>query len=165
MFTKVLVVNKKTYYRRVGAAKSKSKANKYVNTPWALKKKRKGQSRISEKINNYLYKSIIHHLQVMQSPIANDCLKVKMDGYTEPKLVPNFLLQVSVRELHNNIVSATKYGGLKEAIYEDNNILISDSTLCSLLPPQFKNILSIYKVMCCCECFISAKCMHLSLLS
>ena len=80
----------------------------------------------------------MHHPQVVQSPISNDCLKVKIDGYTEPKLVPNILLQVSVRELRNTPVSATKYGGLKEARDEYDNIIISDSTLCSLLPPQLK---------------------------
>ena len=41
MFTNVLVV-KKTAYCRVGAAKSKHKAIKFGNTPWALEKKRKG---------------------------------------------------------------------------------------------------------------------------
>ena len=45
---------------------------------------------------------------------------------------------MSVIELHNNLVSATKYGGLKEARYENDNIIISDSILHSLLPPQFK---------------------------
>ena len=72
----------------------------------------------------------------MQSPIANDFLKVKFDGYTEPQLVQKQLLQVSVRELHKNIVRTTKNGGLKEARYEDDNIIISDSTLRSLLSPQ-----------------------------
>ena len=79
----------------------------------------------------------MHHPQVVQSPIANDCLKVKIYCYTEPQLVPKFSLQVSVRELHNNRVSATKYGGLKIVRDEDDNIIISDSTLRSLLPPQF----------------------------
>ena len=63
---------------------------------------------------------------------------MRIDGYTEPQLVTKLLLQVSVRELHNNLVISTKYGGLKEAIYEDDNILISDSTLRSLLAPQLK---------------------------
>ena len=45
------------------------------------------------------------------------------------------LLQVSVRELHDNLVSATIDGGPKEARYEDDNIIISDSTLRSLFPP------------------------------
>ena len=74
----------------------------------------------------------------MQSPIVNDCLKVKIDGHTEPQPVTKLLLQVSVRELHNNLVRDTVDCGLKEAIDEDDNIIISDSTLCSLLPPQLK---------------------------
>ena len=49
-----------------------------------------------------------------------------------------FYLQVYVRELHNNLVSATIYGGLKEARDKDDNIIISDSTLGSLFPPQLK---------------------------
>ena len=73
----------------------------------------------------------------MQSPIVKDCLKVKIDGHTEPQLVLNILLHVSVRELHNNLVSATIYGVLKEATDEDDNIIISYSTLRSILLPQF----------------------------
>ena len=55
----------------------------------------------------------MHHRQVVQSPIVNDFLKVKIDGHTEPQLVPNFLLHVSVREIHNNIVSNADNSGLK----------------------------------------------------
>ena len=55
----------------------------------------------------------MHNPQVVQSPIANDCLKMKIDCYTEPQLVPKLLLQVSIRKIHNNLVSATKYGEIK----------------------------------------------------
>ena len=44
MFTKMLYV-KKTAYRQIGASKSKRKALKFGNTPWTLKKKRKGDSK------------------------------------------------------------------------------------------------------------------------
>ena len=80
----------------------------------------------------------MHNSQVLKLPIFNDCLKVKIDGYTEPQLVPKTLLQVSVREIHNSLVSATMYGGLKESRYEDYNIIISDSILRSILLPQLK---------------------------
>ena len=80
----------------------------------------------------------MHHPKVVQSPIVNDFVKVKIDGHTEPQLVPKLLLHVSVRELNNNLVSATIFGGLKEARDEYYNIIISDYTLRSLLPPQFK---------------------------
>ena len=59
---------------------------------------------------------------------------------TEPKLVPKLWLQVSVTELHNSLVSNTNDGGLKDARDEDVNIIISDSTLRSMLPPQLKQM-------------------------
>ena len=78
------------------------------------------------------------HPQVVQSPISDDCMKVKIDGRTEPQLVPKLLLHVSVRELHNNIVSNTVNGGLTESRDEYYNIIISDSTFRSLLSSQLK---------------------------
>ena len=71
----------------------------------------------------------MHYSKVVQSPIVNDFLKVKIDGNTELQLVPELLLQVYVRELHNNLVSAAIDGGIKEAGYEYDNIIISDSKL------------------------------------
>ena len=47
MFTKFLDVNKEISYRRVGAVKQKRKAIKFGNTPWALKQKLKGNSKIN----------------------------------------------------------------------------------------------------------------------
>ena len=79
------------------------------------------------------------------------------DDNTEPQLVPKWLLRVSVRELNNSQVSDHNDGGIKYSRYEDDNIIISDSTLRSLLPPQLKQISARYKVMCGCECCIYAK--------
>ena len=70
-----------------------------------MKKKKKRNSKIDEQIKKSLYNWIMNHPQVAKSPIINDCLKLKMDGHTEPQLVPKLLLQVSVRELYNNLVS------------------------------------------------------------
>ena len=47
----------------------------------------------------------MHHPKVVQSQIVNNCLGVKIDGHTEPQLVPKLLFRVSVIELHNNIVN------------------------------------------------------------
>ena len=129
-----------------------------------MKQKRKGNSKIDEQIKKSLYNWIMHHPQVVQSQIVNDCMKVKIDGYTETQLVPKLLLQVSIREPHNNLVSDKIYGGIKEARDEDDNIIINDYTLSSLLSPQFKKMSSRYKVMCGCKCCISAKSIHSSLL-
>ena len=85
----------------------------------------------------------MHHPQVVLSLIVNDCLKVKIDGRTEPQLVTKLLLHVYARELHNDLVSYADNGGLKESRDEDYNIIISYSTLRSLLSPQFKNVIKI----------------------
>ena len=53
------------------------------------------------------------------------------------------LLRVFVIELLNNLVSAKIDCELKESRYEDDNIIISDYTLCSLLPPQSKYAIKI----------------------
>ena len=60
------------------------------------------------------------------------------DDQIEPQLVPKLLLQVSVGELHASLVSDPNDGGLKDARDEDDNIIIRNYALCSLLPPQLK---------------------------
>ena len=76
----------------------------------------------------------------MPSPISNDYLKVSIDSQYKPQVVPKLLLQVSFREPHNSMVSLQEEGGLKESKDADNNIIVSDSTLCSIMPPQLKKI-------------------------
>ena len=65
----------------------------------------------------------------MQYPITNDCLKVSIDDHYETQLVPGLLLKLSVRELHNIMLSPPEEGGLNWAIDADNNIIILDSML------------------------------------
>ena len=78
----------------------------------------------------------------MQSQIENYCLKLSIEGQTETQLVPKLFFHVSVRELHNIMVSLPEEGRLKETIDVDNNITISYSTLHKILAPQLKNITS-----------------------
>ena len=63
---------------------------------------------------------------------------MNIDGHTESQLVLKLLFKVSVIELYNKLVSSTIDGGIKETRDEDDNIIISNSTLRSLLTPQLK---------------------------
>ena len=148
-------VKPKTAKRRIVAAKSKRRAIKCGNSLWTKKKKWKGHSQINGQIKRNMYTWITHHPQVFQSAISNDCIKVLLDDKTEPQLVPKLLLKVSVRELYNSLVSDPNDVGLKDARYENGKIIISDSTFCSLLPPQLKQISAHYNVMCGCGYCIS----------
>ena len=68
---------------------------------------------------------------------------MNIDGHTGPQIFPKLLLQVSVRELHNSLVSDPVDGGIKEARDAENNIIISEYILRSLLPPKFKSFIKI----------------------
>ena len=135
LFTNILVVKPKIAKRQIVAAKSRRKAMKVGTSIWTQKKR---ALKINEHIKRNLYTWITRHPQVFLSPISNDFLKVLSDDHTEPQLVPKLLLQVSVRELNNGLVSDPNNGGMKDARYEYGKIIIGDSTLRSLLPPQFK---------------------------
>ena len=150
LFINILDVNPKTAKRRFVAAKSKRKSMKVCNSLWTKKQKEKGIQKSLSRSNVNLYTWITRHPQVVQSPISNDCLKVVLYDQTEPTLVPKLLLQVSVIELHNSLVSDPNDGGLKDARDEDDKIIISNSTLRSLLPPQLKQMSARYKIMCGC---------------
>ena len=102
--------------------------------------KRKGHTKINERVKKSPYNSIPQYPQVVQSQIANDCLKVSIDGHSEPQVISKVLLEVSVQEFHNIMVSTPEEVGLKEEIYIYNNIIISDYTLSSIMPPKIRNI-------------------------
>ena len=108
-----------------------------------------------------MYTWITRHPEVVQLPISNDRLKRVLDDQTEPQLVPKLLLQVSVTGLYNSLLGDPNDGGLKDAQDEYSKIIINDSTLRSLLPPQLKQMSEQYKIMCGCECCISTKSIHL----
>ena len=63
------------------------------------------------------------------------------------------------------MVVPSKEGGVDESRDAEDNIIISDSTLCNILSPQLKKINSQYNIMCSCECCISAKIVHQSWLT
>ena len=136
LFTNILNVKRKIANHCVVAAESKRRAMKVGNSMCTNKAKRKGYSKINDQIKRNLYAWTTHYSQVFQSPISNDSLKVMIDDQTEPQLVTKLSLHVSVLELNNSLVSYPNYGGLKDARYEDDNIIIIDSTFHSLLPPQ-----------------------------
>ena len=59
---------------------------------------------------------------------------------TNKTLMPNMLLHISVQETHNSLVSPPEEDDIKYSRYSYNNIIISEPTLCQLLPPQLKNM-------------------------
>ena len=61
-------------------------------------------------------------------------------SHSETQMVKFFLLQVYVWELHNSMESPPEEDGITEARDTESNIIISDSNLSKILPPQLKKI-------------------------
>ena len=132
----LIFVYKKSAVCRLGAFKSKHKAIIAGNPLWSSIKNRHGHTKTNQKLKEDLYNCILQHTQFVQSPIANGCICVYIDVKSKKTLVPKFLFQVSVRELHNSMVISPEEGGLKEAIYVYNSIVISYPKLRNILPPK-----------------------------
>ena len=96
---------------------------------WSSIPKKKVYTKINERVRKYPYNWILQHTNVAQYPIANDCLKVSIDGHSEQQLVPKLSLQLFIQELHNSMMSPPEEGRLKEARGEENNIIINDYKL------------------------------------
>jgi hypothetical protein len=94
---------------------------------------------------------------VIESLIANDAL-LKMDPVTGKKeRVPKLLLQIPVRELHNNLLKPVEEGGLPEAHDDNGRALISDTALRSMMPEQLRRATERHKRMCGCEICIMVR--------
>ena len=73
---------------------------------WVTVKKRKGFKKVSEELRKKLHDWFIKHPQVVASPFANDTLKIPDPENPNKKIkAGKLLLQVSMRELHNDLLS------------------------------------------------------------
>jgi hypothetical protein len=73
------------------------------------------------------------------------------------------LLQISIRELHNDMLLPPDQGGFKEAWEETGNARISDTALHALLPEQAWRMTPRHKQMCGCEVCIQIRSLQQSL--
>jgi hypothetical protein len=82
---------------------------------WSRVKPWKGFSKITPEIHERLHQWIVDHPQVVQSPITNNTLLLldRESGLTIH--VPKLLLEISIRELHNDLIAPPTSGGLAEA--------------------------------------------------
>ena len=88
---------------------------------------------------------------VHQSPINRDTLLIA-DLDNKVKLrVPKLLLECSMRQLQNELIASPDDGGLLGARHaKTNDVIISDTMLRSLAPPQLFPMTDNHKMMCGC---------------
>ena len=88
---------------------------------------------------------------VREYPIARDTLLITYAEYGVKRRLPKLLLECSMRQLYNELIASPDNGGLLGARHADtNDVIISDTMLRSLAPPQLRTMTYHQKMMCGC---------------
>ena len=88
---------------------------------------------------------------VRQSPITTDTLLIADADTKVKRRVPKLLLGCSMWQLHNELIASPYDGGLTGARHaETYDVIISDTMLRSLAPPQLYPMTDNHKMMCGC---------------
>ena len=99
-----------------------------------------------------------------QSPITRDTLLIADADTKVKRRVPKLLLKCSMRQLHNELIASPDDGGLFGSINAiTNDVIISDTMLRSLAPPQLRPMTDNQKMMCGCAIYNTSKYMQESL--
>ena len=86
-----------------------------------------------------------------QSPITRDTLLIADADTKVKRMVPKLLLGCSMRQLHNELIASPDDGGLVGARHAITTyVVISDTMLRSLAPPQLRTMIDNHKMMCGC---------------
>ena len=82
---------------------------------------------------------------VVVSPIVKGTILVR-DKLTDKKnqRVGKYLIQISIREVHNDLIKSKNEGGISE-VWNGNKLLVSDTGLRYVIPVNVKKFTSRYK--------------------
>ena len=82
---------------------------------------------------------IMKNSNVRESPIIRDTLLIADADTKEKRRVPKLLLECSMRQFHNELISSPDDGGLVGSRHaKTNDVIISDTMLRSFAPPQLR---------------------------
>jgi hypothetical protein len=147
----LLELNKRSCKRlfRKGEVRYQNAAN--AEAKWAEKVPIKGFSKVTTEIKEALDQWIRDHPNVRPSPITRDTLLVMNQSTGLKERRGKLLLEISVRELHNDMLLPVNKGGFAGVRDNDGAIIISDSTLRKLLPHELRPATETHKQLCGCE--------------
>ena len=133
---------------------------------WSIISNRKGYNTQQSKLNKELLEWILNHHHVVRSPQETILVKVPTpNGGKVLERVGKLLLEVSVRELHQDLMKDPPIG-FKGAYSNEipRKLLISERYLRNMLPPQLKSMTFADKQLCGCACCTITKMVHACLL-
>ena len=131
---------------------------------WSIKPRIVRTKKISKALRKETVDWIMTNSNVRQSPITCDTLLIADADTKVKRRVPKRLLECSMRQLHNELSASPDDGvlvGARHAI--TNDVIISDTMLRSLGPPQLRPMTYNHKMMCGCAICNTSKYMQESL--
>jgi hypothetical protein len=165
-FIEAMGIPVSTGYRlMVNAEKKRRRLSENIDSgvSWSNVQSRKGYSKVSPEIRSKFLKWFMNHPNVIESPITNETILVHNLATGEKERVNKLLLQISIRELHNDMLLPLDQGGFADAWDENGNVRISDTALRALLPEQARRMTPRHKQMCGCEVCIQIRSLQQSL--
>ena len=123
---------KSTGYRKINLAQIKRKIlfdedDENIEYSWSSVKKRKHYSKISPELRSKVIDWLKKHPHIIQSPNFNDTLIVKDKSNNGIYIrEQKYLHQISIRELHNDLLSDPPIG-LSDVYDKEGKPLISDT--------------------------------------
>ena len=98
---------------------------------------------------------IMKNSNVRESPISRDALLIIDAEFGVKRRVPKLLLECSMQQFHNDLIASPDDGCLFGAKHVNtNDVIISDTTIHSLAPPQLRPMSDHQKMTCGCVIFI-----------
>jgi hypothetical protein len=154
-----------TGYRLMANAEKKRRrlSENIDSVSWSNVQSRKGYSKVSPEVRSKFLEWFMNHPNVVESPIVNETILVKNIVTGQKERVNKLLLQISIRELHNDMLLPPDQGGFAEAWDERGAARISDTALRALLPEQARKMTPRHKQMCGCEVCIQIRSLQQSL--
>ena len=161
-------IPERTVRRLLHSAKKRRSilTKKEKDTTWSIIKHRNNYSTQQSSLYRALFEWVINHPHVISSPISRDTVLVTVpnpNGEGTKERVGKLLLEISVRELHQDLISPPPIGFEGAFCKSSKKLLISERYLRNVLPPQLRAMTSAQKQMCGCECCTITKMLHMSL--
>ena len=120
--------------------------------------------KISKALRKETVDWIMKNSNVRQSPITRDTLLITDADTKVKRRVPKRLLECSMQQLYNELIDSPDDGGLVGARHSiTNDVIISDTMIRSLAPPQLRPMTDNHKMMVGCAICNTSKYMQESL--
>ena len=114
--------------------------------------------KISKTLIQKLFEWIMKKSNVRESPKSRDTFLITDAGSRVKPRVLKLLLECYILQLHNELITSSDDGSvLRARHYYTNKVIISDTMLFSLEPPQLLPMTYHHKMMCGCEIFNTSK--------